>query len=192
MTLLSSRRQTWTNTYCNTSTYRTHTSNSCQLKIIQLYLPYIPNTQNTSNSPPFQWPPSMVSTCIYVVLTFSLRPDEATSVWRHQNLFFKNVIYCFVSVPRRFHIIDYLWQSSSCWWKGRGYVAGTPRAPWRLLSLWSSSNCLEGNDWGVWLHLWGVGPLCWGLWTLESPGTQMLHRITGSVDPSPLKTHRSE
>ena len=51
--------------------------------------------------------PYVVSTYIYLgSVTFSLRPDEAASVWRQQKLVFKNVIYCFVSAPRRYCIMD--------------------------------------------------------------------------------------
>ena len=59
-------------------------------------IPKIPQTSFTQISVA----QSLVSTDIYLCsLTFSLRPDEVASVWRQQNLVFKNVIYCFVSAP---------------------------------------------------------------------------------------------
>ena len=51
--------------------------------------------------------PSLVSTNIYLCsLTFSLRPDEVASVLRQQKPVFKNVIYCFVSAPWRYYVMD--------------------------------------------------------------------------------------
>ena len=51
--------------------------------------------------------PSLVSTHFYLCsLTFSLRPDEVATVWRQLKHVLKILIYCFVSAPRRYHIMD--------------------------------------------------------------------------------------
>ena len=66
-------------------------------------------TQNTPNSPssPISVAPFLVSTHFSLCrVTFSIRPDEAASVWRQQKLVSNKLIYCFVSASRRYHIID--------------------------------------------------------------------------------------
>ena len=76
-----------------------------------IYLPQAPYTQK---HPKLSYTlislsPSLVSAHIYICsLTFSLRPDEAASVWRQRKLVFKISIYCFVSAPRRYRVIKEL------------------------------------------------------------------------------------
>ena len=42
---------------------------------------------------------------LFCIWTFSHRPDEAVSVWRQWKLVFNNLIYCFLSALRRYHIL---------------------------------------------------------------------------------------
>ena len=68
--------------------------------------PAHPSYPNIPNFPthPFQWHQLLVRTHFYLCsLTFSVRPDEAASVWRQQKLIFNKLIYCFVSA---YHIMD--------------------------------------------------------------------------------------
>ena len=75
--------------------------------IVLYTFPHTPNTKNTQTPyNPVSMVPSLVSTHFYSCsLTFSLRSDEEASVWRQKKLSFNKLIYCFVSAPKRYHIM---------------------------------------------------------------------------------------